>query len=765
MDSEKIKKIVNLSILKFIDYLNKNNYKLSQYCTLIGVSDDSIRKWLKGENIGKNSIKKISECYIKNSMNETNILDQFKKYLLSQTNLDLNNVHKSRIETFNKIEDILIYLKSDIFYTDFQRDSILNITFDNIKYYKEALYKKISIDMLKNKFYEPSQSSDFQNDSIILNFCFYGMTYRVHIFLSDELLCTKNQKFKSLKNQLKNFQDINSSSYLFIKSLNEKDRTDAYVIFTFDNYPQENLLMLSTLLSPIYIKKISQESLNKQVISLTYTLPNMDIFDLINYNKFADYVLNSLQYDFGLFFKNSLAKYDILKKQGFDKNTFQSYNQEIEFEVSLLIPELIDIINKQSIIKILAMNYQSYEILISALNALYDTIKSNIAIQVFITDNSSSLINKIKINNPNPNISYSFYCMKSNFLDYITSEKELYNQVDLVIIGMGSLSFFRNPQRYFMYINSWLKKNAKIFISTYSSCSQDLSDYKNILRKNLPFISGISKEIGECAFQPQSHIRLYCKTYEKNELQQEVKKYFTIDKEKHSDSLKVYMHPTFSYLISETIPNSYLDNLYKLEKEYSTSKNNRSSLGYFIVLIAKKQIELNQESNYLSRKKLIKHNIALNRSWHLNKLKEVDNEFANAILLKTILLKSKHSNQIYCVIISSDRVLTEEINTNSSSITGCKKFIEDKLQLLTSKEINGLGFEIGNMNPFEKYSNTCKYYYDKNIFKNGAKNFIFGSGSPDSSYFVTLKQLKQLFIENNYIEADIITNYFDLMNH
>ncbi|WP_303194169.1 hypothetical protein [Thomasclavelia spiroformis] len=767
MDARKIKKIVNLLILKFIDALDNADYKLNDYCTILNVSDDSIRKWLNGDNIGKNSIIKIKNYYIKNFNNEEEVLHIFINYLLAQHEINFNKIHITKLHSLSKIEEILAYLENKSFITDFQKDTMLNISKSNIICYKEALYKKILNDMLKNSFYESSNPYDTSDNSIILTFYFQDTPYRVHVYLFDDILYTSYPKLKELKYQVKNLQDITSMIFLFINNLPEKERTDAYIIFTFNSYPQENLLALSSLSCPIYVKKISQDTLNKQITTLNYNISplNNKLLNLINYNKFADYILNSLQCDFDLFFKNSLAKSNIINKNNLMDSTYKSFNQELEFEVHLLISELINIMKTSPIIKIMTINYDSYLVLNAALKALSNTIKdNNIIVQVAVTDNSSSLINCIKINNSNPNITFDFYSIKSLFLDYITSKKSLYNSLDLVVIGMGSLSFFKNPQRYFMYINAWLNNNGRILISSYSSSCKKLNYYKNILRKNLPFISGVSKDIGEYNLTKQKSIRIFCKTYDKNDLMQELKKYFEISKESDSNISKIYMHPTFSLFIEETIPREFSDALYKLEKEYSSSKNNRSNLGYFIVAIASKHIYSKQIIKTLPKIRKIKHNISISRGWHYSILKDIDTKYSNAILLKTVLLRSKSSNQLYCILISSDRILTEELRSNSLLITGCKKFISDELQLLTCKEINDLGYNIGNLNPFSKYGQTCKYFYDKNILKNETKYFIFGSGDPKFSYFVNQSQLKQLLDKYHFVKEEIITNYFELPN-
>ena len=83
------------------------------------------------------------------------------------------------------------------------------------------------------------------------------------------------------------------------------------------------------------------------------------------------------------------------------------------------------------------------------------------------------------------------------------------------------------------------------------------------------------------------------------------------------------------------------------------------------------------------------------------------------------------------------------------------------MRLLTAREINDLGYEIGNLSPFAFYGeeNVCQYFYDKNILKTHTNTFIIGSGSAKFSYKLDRKKLLKLFDAYNYIAEDIETNY------
>ena len=608
MNGEEINKQVNLAILGFLNAIkNKDFLSVREYADYIQISDDTIRNWNHGRNIRSDSLKRIFNSYLEEYNGIENIQDVFVNYICSQENLKLNSIQKTKIKSKSEIIDILNYLVSEEFKKDFQKKSLIEINDQNIEICKDILQKKILSDTRKNSFYEINSITKNLEDSILLNFNFYNDSiYKVRVFLSDDLSSSNCFKIKELVDEVLMSNKVDEYATLFENSLAQDERADAYVIYTFNNYPQENQQFLISQRHPIYVKRITNQKLNQQITTLTYVSSNMTVEELVNYNKFSDYILKSLQSDFDMFLKNSLSKYNLLNFNDYNKqnNLFESYTQELDFEILLVQQEILNILKnltqEENIIKILAINFQSFELLYKSIEASIREIKEyGKVIQIYVMDNSSILMHALSKKEfpifEAENITLSFFCIKSNFLDSITNQNELYNELDFVVIGMGSLSFFKNPHKYFVYINSWLKTNGKIFLSCYSALGGKLNSYKNILARNFPIVSGTSKNIGELFFPKLSYIRLYCKTFNKNEILHEVQKCFKIEKEdiksEHNSSLeKIYFHPSFSFFIEGSVPQYLKNTLCRLEKEYSISKDDRSDIGYFIILIAKKSI-------------------------------------------------------------------------------------------------------------------------------------------------------------------------------
>lgn len=781
MDTEEINKQINLAILGFFNVIkNKEIISNREYADYIQVTDDTIRNWNNGKKIRNDSLKKISKYYSIEYIGSKNIQDVFIEYIYSNQKLKLNNIQKIKVKSKLQIIDILNYLVSEEFKKDFQKKQLIEINEKNIEFCKNILQKKILMDTSKNNFYDINPISKYLKDSILLSLNFYGDSiYKIRLFLNDDLSFSKCFKLKVLANEVLSSNKVKVCANLFENSLDYDKRADAYIIYTFNNYPQKNKQLLISRKHPIYIKRITNEKLSQQITTLTYLSSKMTVEELVNYNKFSDYVLRSIQSDFDMFLKNSLSIDNVLYFNDYNKknNLFEAYTQELDFEILLIKQEILNILNNlnedQNIIKILAINFQSFELIYKSIEQLIEKIKKDEkVIEIYVMDNSSILMNVLDKNEfslfESNDISLSFYCVKSDFLDDITDEKELYNELDIVIIGMGSLSFFKNPQKYFVYINSWLKNNGKIFLSCYSTVGGKLNSYKNILIRNFPFISGASKNIGELFLNNSSYIRLYCKTYEKNEILQEVQKCFVIESTDNPFLEKIYFHPSFSFFIEPCVPKYTKEILRSLEKEYSISKNNRSNIGYFITLTAKKMVTDRNDTKVMKNGLIeLNHSVAINRGWHFQKLIEKEPKYnSDTILVKTILLKSRSSEQLYCVLINSDSRLRETIDTGYSNIIGCKSFISDEIRLLTSREINVLGFEIGNLSPFSFYTNNCKFFYDNELFEGKSiNNFIFGSGIPNKSYLVNKMKFKELLKKYNYEEVSVNTTCFDLLDY
>lgn len=770
MGEIEVQKSVNLMILRFFDYYYQESFSKEKYAEYLNVSDDSIRNWMKGREIRIDSVDKIKEAVLTALKDKDNPEEEFKSYLFKYSGGEFSSKNYNQMESIHNIKDILKYMLDGRYYSDLQEGDTFKLNAEDIRYYCRALKKKIIHDIQKNKFYD-IRSIGEKEDNLFLYFDFPGGTYKVRVYLTDAnvSVCSK------LSEGTKNAASISTWLNQFVNGFCDNEKADAYVVFTDKEYTQENRKALLSADIPIYIKRITQQKLEKQDTNINYRKKNMRLEDVTMINCVADYMLYSLQCDFDLFLKNALSLRYEEKGAGERERsrTFvDAYQMEEEFEIYLLKRELVNLIEKvpkeQEVIKVVALNHESYYILMRAISATKNEIKKNGKIfQIIIGDNSGKVVELLDKQSSTEVVSKAVCCLKAEILDIFTEEQELCGNVDMIIVGMGTLSLFKNPKKYFPYMNAWLKKDGKIFLSVYSVSGAKLVPYKHLVGQNLRFVTKESGDIAEYVDSLQSFFRLYCKAYEKREIQREVGKYFTLEEEKHISNgnlytrEKLYMHPSIAPLVVKDIPKEFKDALCEMERQYSMDLVHRSEVGYFIISVAKKVVKDVKSIKKIRNVEKIMHEDAITRKWHYKVM--VQHGIQDAVILKPILLKSKNTEngieQLYCIVIDSNHTIAEKITTTNSYITGCEDFIVPRLQLLTTKEINDLGYEIGNLSPFEKYSENILYYFDRNILMRGNENFVFGSGNTKCSYKVNRKELDNLLKAHNYQLVNVRTNF------
>lgn len=766
-------------ILGFFDYYENKRFHAKDYAEKIDVSDDTIRNWMKDRCIRADSIQKIQLSISNLSQDRQLIMCSFIQYIIKNYNNYLSETNKQFLESASNIGEIIEYFLDGSYYDDFKNEIEFKLNETLIPQYNKALQKKITHDIHKNTFYELRKiNSDKFKDHLLLCFNFPKGIYKIKVFLTDKNLSVRSK----IMNKKTNKDMIKTLASQFNSSFNETERANAYVIFTDNYYPQKNCQILMTSDPPIYIKKISNRKLEKQNIMINYRSNSLSLNDTVLVNKIADYMLYLLQCDFDLFLKNAIASmctsYKDIKKDIYSEGS-NAYQLELEFEAFLLKEELVKLISgapkDQEIIRILALNHKNFGLLERALNISNNILKAHHkTIQILIGDSSNQVVNLLNLEKI-PQATFNAYCINADTLDYFTTEQELCGTIDMIIAGMGTLSFFKNPQKYLLYMNTWLKKDGKIFLSVYSVAGTRLISYKHLISQNLKFVTGVSGNIAEYIDTLQSFFRLYCKTYDKKEIEKEVEKYFSVESEtnlpQHKNvrnfnaSKKIYMHPSICPVVENSIPREFQEALADMEQIYSTHPIHRSEAGYFISVIAQKKLDDFKKPQNI-KAEIVHHNDAVTRAWHYYLMKEQG--LSNPTILKPVLLKSKNTgdslNHIYCIVIDSKHILAENITTSKPLITGCDRFINQELLLLTAREINHMGYEIGNLSPFALYGDehVCKYFYDKNIFKTDADTFIIGSGSTKLSYKLDRKKLLRLFDAYGYTAADIETDYWGL---
>lgn len=763
-------------ILGFFDYYENKRFHVKDYSEKIDVSDDTIRNWMKNKCIRTDSIQKIQLSISNISQNKQHIMQIFTKYILDNHNNYLSDTNKQFLENASSIGEIIEYFLDGSYYNDFKNETEFKLDEYLVPQCYKSLQKKITHDIHKNTFYEIKKpKSNKSNDHILLCFSFPKEIYKVMIYLTDKNLSLRNK----IMDKKGNKDTIKTLANQFDSSFDETDRANAYVIFTDNYYPQKTCQTLMTSDPPIYIKKISNRKLEKQSVTINYRSNSLSLNEMVLVNKITDYMLYLLQCDFDLFLKNAIASkctsYRDIKKDIYNEG-IGAYQQELEFEAFLLKEQIVKLISDapkdQEIIRILALNHKNFNLLQRALNISNNILKAhNKTIQILVGDSSNQVVNLLNLEKI-PRAAFSAYCINADTLDFFTTEQELCGSIDMIIAGMGTLSFFKNPQKYLLYMNTWLKKDGKIFLSVYSAAGTKLISYKHLVSQNLKFVTGVSGNIAEYIDTLQSFFRLYCKTYDRKEIEKEVEKYFTVEPEatlsNHKNARnfnadkKIYMHPSICPVVENNIPRKFQEALADMERIYSMHPIHRSEVGYFISVIAQKKLNHFKEPQII-RAEIVHHSDAITRAWHYWLMKEQG--LSDLAILKPVLLKPKTAggtlNQIYCIVIDSKHILTENIADSKPVITGCGSFIEQELRLLTAREINDLGYEIGNLSPFAFYGeeNVCQYFYDKNILKTHTNTFIIGSGSAKFSYKLDRKKLLKLFDAYNYIAEDIETNY------
>ena len=114
----------------------------------------------------------------------------------------------------------------------------------------------------------------------------------------------------------------------------------------------------------------------------------------------------------------------------------------------------------------------------------------------------------------------------------------------------------------------------------------------------------------------QSFFRLYCKTYDRKEIEKEVEKYFTVEPEatlsNHKNARnfnadkKIYMHPSICPVVENNIPRKFQEALADMERIYSMHPIHRSEVGYFISVIAQKKLNHFKEPQII-RAEIVHH--------------------------------------------------------------------------------------------------------------------------------------------------------------
>lgn len=92
----------------------------------------------------------------------------------------------------------------------------------------------------------------------------------------------------------------------------------------------------------------------------------------------------------------------------------------------------------------------------------------------------------------------------------VTNIRKLYHAADLVIVGGGCTSFFKNPKVYYEYVNTWLKEEGIAYFSYYNT--DFIYDYVDrvTLDDNMDFRPVPETRIAKVNLIPRSKYHIYC---------------------------------------------------------------------------------------------------------------------------------------------------------------------------------------------------------------------------------------------------------------
>ena len=704
----------------------------------IGCSEQSLSDWRNGKRIPKSyNIEAICEKIpqLLETEQEQRCLCYLKAYFS-----DAGNRVSVSINQYNTMNSLLEYLYRD-FNNELGKDKFYGLINDSScnSMLREIILKKIQVNEDYTQIFQveeltTDEKKELQNKGmgwkLDLNHCFIlkfkengkGYTYKILV------------DFNYNEEEHRDAGDYTNS----LNALVDYD-VNMILLFTNGNFVDDeiNVFMHANIyVEKIELKEILDKSYSKDYI---YNSISMDIELEMLANKYTDIILGRLRKYFSVIYKDILfdRQKEITTKLK-EKYIFWDAKFATRHHINFQEQRICELIRNKEIPqggKALAIGYLSFPCILR-LTDFYE--------KIYLLDNSNKAVtlyqDRIKELNSSLSKKIEFITFTSSMFDSISNVKQWYSSMDFILIGTGNGSFIKKLQTYYLICNSWLKKDGILYISFLNrEFLYKYVDYATI-EQNFEFMP-LPDQKRATAFITNNKEKydLYCETYDCNEIVDIAKKYFEIN--------IMYSYPLASVLIGADKNRLQLI-LKELDKEYSrhgwTKRTFSNCKGYYIDVVLKK-----------IGKNLIE-NIEL-KPENLERIIFNNKEDLKKYYLKTLLLTDKSYQidasdgkrkiqNIYMVLLPTQKRLPE--TDNNEICLGDKLF-----RLLNISEINALGIEYRNINPFLKACDSgivLNKSYDIEIEEKNKSIFYIGDGSANGGYKIEQSILMDLLMKYGY---------------
>ena len=300
----------------------------------------------------------------------------------------------------------------------------------------------------------------------------------------------------------------------------------------------------------------------------------------------------------------------------------------------------------------------------------------------------------------------------------ILSNQNLFNRVDCIIVGLGTMSYIKSPDLFLRTINNLLKEDGYIFLSCYNldSLSVKLNKFKNL---NYIYDSYNERFI---YFHNKINIPVPVKMYSFSEFKNIVLRYFDVIGE------DTWSYPVISSIFSMNEYSAEVNIIKEVDKASAMYNRYLLANGNYNMVVAKRHQSSNSSEIYIKTKCFIMDmKINCNEITHLpfttkeeifKELKEsyfiTPNNFIKTVIIKDV---SKPENiNYYMILLPANKRLKWDLLKQYYNIKG-KVYQQTKIQFCTEKDLIQMGFTIGSICPFsysilkESYSIDILYDY------------------------------------------------------
>lgn len=551
---------------------------------------------------------------------------------------------------------------------------------------------------------------------------------------------------------------------------------DMRILFVRDYLQNDSKIIADT--NNVYIERINDESLSGH-IHCFYLSKNIDSDVLIAMNLYSNSVINHFEKYCDTISKNRVfAKYmkglEIYDKELNVNNAYERlFNYGTFYKIKLLtqyesqfekriLTELIGNKRKDdNESKVIFLGYTGLPLLLD-IHMCFDKIimldNSQVFCEMFNYFKDNCLNNDDKNDKINKAISKTdcrkFYLFNST----ITSiNEDLFGKVDLIVVAGGYASFLKNLDRYLTLFNLWLKPSGKVMASFYN----DNRFLRRSIRKNLKIALDF-----ECHYSSNSATsnimndyehEIYCKSRSVSDAKDIIEKYLFIE--------NVYTYP-FMSLFLENDEQELNEFMRRIDENNSFSEESGMEYGYFIDIIAKKEI-LKEKCLYKFNSNIVEeeivHDYIYNRAEQFEQLRKLDTSnlvlYDGTNVLKTLLVTNEKKNELFVVVMGANKRLIQD----GRNIV----VFNDKTQLCNIYELNMFGIEAGNISPFieiksENDDIKIMYFYDSKLHDIVSDWFFIGTNDCEKTIRISKKHLLKELQNRGFSKKDIATTEFSL---